>query len=104
IILWIISPAANTLTEKMEMQGEPITLSNIETNIKRGLNLNEADGQEPPLTRLLLFPFRAIAIIISGLGKLLKGVGPILRIVIGALLIGAAVASLLGILIGGGFG
>lgn len=104
IILWIISPAANTLTEKMEMQGEPITLSNIETNIKRGLNLNEADGQEPPLTRLLLFPFRAIAIIISGLGKLLKGVGPILRIVIGALLIAAAVASLMGILIGGGFG
>ena len=104
IILWIISPAANTLTEKMEMQGEPITLSNIETNIKRGLNLNEADGQEPPLTRLLLFPFRAIAIIISALGKLLKGVGPILRIVIGALLIAAAVASLLGILIGGGFG
>ncbi len=104
IILWIISPAANTLTEKMEMQGEPITLSNIETNIKRGLNLSEADGQEPPLTRLLLFPFRAIAIIISALGKLLKGIGPILRIVIGALLIGAAVASLLGILIGGGFG
>ncbi len=104
IILWIISPAANTLTEKMEMQGEPITLSNIETNIKRGLNLNEADGQEPPLTRLLLFPFRAIAIIISALGKLLKGLGPILRIVIGALLIAAAVASLMGILIGGGFG
>lgn len=104
IVLWIISPAANTLTEKMEMQGEPITLSNIETNVKRGLNLNEADGQEPPLTRLLLFPFRAIAIIISALGKLLKGVGPILRIVLGALLIGAAVASLLGILIGGGFG
>lgn len=104
IVLWIISPSANTLTEKMEMQGEPITLSNIETNIKRGLNLSEADGQEPPLTRLLLFPFRAIAIIISGLGKLLKGIGPILRIVIGALLIGAAVASLLGILIGGGFG
>jgi phage shock protein PspC (stress-responsive transcriptional regulator) len=104
IILWIISPSANTLTEKMEMQGEPITLSNIESNIKRGLNLNEADGQEPPVTRLLLFPFRAIAIIISGLGKLLKGIGPILRIVIGALLIGSAVAALLGILIGGGFG
>ncbi|MPR33307.1 PspC domain-containing protein [Salmonirosea aquatica] len=104
VVLWIISPAANTLTEKMEMQGEPITLSNIETNIKRGLNLNEADGQEPPLTRLLLFPFRAIAIIIGGLGKLLKGIGPILRIIIGALLIAAAVASLLGILIGGGFG
>ncbi|TDB64136.1 PspC domain-containing protein [Arundinibacter roseus] len=104
IILWIIAPAANTLTEKMEMQGEPITLTNIESNIKRGLNLEETASGEPPLTRLLLFPFRAIAIIISGLGKLLKGIGPILRVIIGALLIASAVASLLGILIGGGVG
>lgn len=104
IILWVIAPAANTLTEKMEMQGEPITLSNIESNIKRGLNLNENSGQEPPLTKLLLFPFRAIAIIISGLGKILKGVGPILRIVVGALLVATAVISLLSILVGGGVG
>jgi phage shock protein PspC (stress-responsive transcriptional regulator) len=104
IILWVISPAANTLTEKMEMQGEPITLSNIESNIKRGLSLDETSGQEAPLTRLLLFPFRAIAVIISGLGKLLKGIGPILRVLIGAFLIAAAVMSLLGIIVGGGVG
>ncbi len=104
IVLWIIAPSANTLTEKMEMQGEPITLSNIETNIKRGLNLGETTGEEAPMTRLVLFPFRAIAIIISGLGKILKGVGPILRVVIGALLIAAAVLSLMGLIIGGGVG
>jgi phage shock protein PspC (stress-responsive transcriptional regulator) len=104
IILWVIAPAANTLTEKMEMQGEPITLSNIESNIKRGLNLNENSGAEPALTKLLLFPFRAIAVIISGLGKILKGIGPILRIVVGALLVATTVISLLSILIGGGMG
>jgi phage shock protein PspC (stress-responsive transcriptional regulator) len=106
IILWIISPAAKTLTEKMEMQGEPITLSNIESNIKRGLNLNEAGGQESTLTKLLLFPFRAIAILIGGLGKILKGIGPIFRIVIGALLVAGAVLALMGLIVGGtvGFG
>lgn len=104
IILWVIAPAANTLTEKMEMQGEPITLSNIESNIKRGLNINETGGEEPPLTKLLLFPFRAIAVIISGLGKILKGIGPIFRVVVGALLVATAVISLMSILIGGGVG
>ncbi|WP_247237265.1 PspC domain-containing protein [Telluribacter sp. SYSU D00476] len=99
IILWVISPAANTLTEKMEMQGEPITLSNIETNIKRGLNLNETTGQESTLTRLLLFPFRAIAILINGLGKILKGLGPVLRILIGALLVIVSVGALIGLII-----
>ncbi|WP_373514987.1 PspC domain-containing protein [Persicitalea sp.] len=105
IVLWVISPSANTLTEKMEMQGEPITLTNIETNIKRGLNLEESPTTgESGLTRLLLFPFRAIAVIISGLGKLLKGIGPILRIVIGAVLVAVGAAALLGLLVGGSVG
>ena len=98
IVLWIISPSANTLTEKMEMQGEPITLSNIETNIKRGLNLEESPTTgESGLTRLLLFPFRAMAVIISGLGKLLKGIGPVLRVLIGAVLVAVGAAGLLAI-------
>ncbi|MDA1119774.1 MAG: PspC domain-containing protein, partial [Bacteroidetes bacterium] len=29
IILWIITPEAKSITEKMQMQGEPLTLSNI---------------------------------------------------------------------------
>lgn len=105
IVLWVISPSANTLTEKMEMQGEPITLSNIETNIKRGLNLEESPASgESGLTRLLLFPFRAIAVIISGLGKILKGIGPIVRILIGAVLVIVGAAALLGLIVGGSVG
>jgi phage shock protein PspC (stress-responsive transcriptional regulator) len=101
IVLWVIAPVANTLTEKMEMQGEPITLSNIESNIKQGLNLDEKTGEEHGITKILLFPFRAIALIISALGRLLKGLGPILRILIGASLIAMAVIALLTLIIGG---
>lgn len=104
IVLWIISPTAKTLTEKMEMQGEPITLTNIETNIKRGLNLEETPTGESGVTRLLLFPFRAIAAIISGLGKLLKGIGPIFRILIGAILVVVGAAALIGLVVGGSVG
>jgi phage shock protein PspC (stress-responsive transcriptional regulator) len=34
IILWIVVPAAVTTTQKMEMKGENITVSNIEKNIR----------------------------------------------------------------------
>jgi phage shock protein PspC (stress-responsive transcriptional regulator) len=101
IVLWIIAPAANTLTEKMEMQGEPITLSNIESNIKSSLNLSDKEGEENPITKILLFPFRAIALIIQALGKLLKGLGPVLRILTGGFLVALAAISLFGIVVGG---
>jgi phage shock protein PspC (stress-responsive transcriptional regulator) len=47
IILWIALPEAKTITEKMEMQGEPVTLSNIESTVKK--NLNEKDQEESTL-------------------------------------------------------
>lgn len=104
IVLWIIAPAANTLTEKMEMQGEPITLSNIESNIKQSLDLEEKGGEEHIVTKILLFPFRAIALVIGALGKLLKSLGPVVRILIGIILIGFSVMALFGIVVGGSVG
>jgi phage shock protein PspC (stress-responsive transcriptional regulator) len=34
IILWVVMPEAVTTTEKLEMQGEPITISNIEKKVR----------------------------------------------------------------------
>ncbi|MDR6803202.1 phage shock protein PspC (stress-responsive transcriptional regulator) [Dyadobacter sp. BE34] len=102
IVLWVIAPNANTLTEKMEMQGEPITLSNIESNIKQSLNLEERGGEEHVVTKILLLPFRAIGLVFSALGKLLRGLGPVLRVLIGAFLIGMSALGLLGIVIAAG--
>jgi len=96
IVLWIISPQANTLTEKMEMQGQPITLSNIEHSIKQNLNINDTPNNESTFTRILLFPFRAIATIISGLGSalgpLLNGTLTIIRVFAGLLMLVIAFA------------
>jgi phage shock protein PspC (stress-responsive transcriptional regulator) len=80
IILWIISPEAKTITEKMQMQGEPVTISNIEENVKKSLNVKE--GEESVFVKILLFPFRLIAIIFNGLGKAL---GPLLKFAVEAL-------------------
>ena len=37
-ILWIIIPKAKTTARKLEMHGEPVTISNIEKNIKESLS------------------------------------------------------------------
>ncbi len=85
IILWISIPEAKTITERMEMQGEPVTLSNIESSIKK--NLNEKDDDESAFAKIILLPFRAIAAILSFLAKILgpalKGLVDILRVTIG---------------------
>jgi phage shock protein PspC (stress-responsive transcriptional regulator) len=78
IIMWIILPEAKTITEKMQMQGEAVTLSNIESTVKKGLNEKET-GDESTLTKIILFPFRAIAAILNGLGKVL---GPVFRVLV----------------------
>jgi phage shock protein PspC (stress-responsive transcriptional regulator) len=81
IIFWIALPEAKTITEKMQMQGEPVTLSNIESSVKRGLN--EKDGQEEStLAKIILFPFRIIAMIITGIANAL---GPVFRVLIDVL-------------------
>src|SRR3970282_2708479 len=34
IILWIVMPEATTTAEKLEMRGEPVTISNIEKKVR----------------------------------------------------------------------
>ncbi|GIZ10300.1 PspC domain-containing protein [Flavobacterium sp. UMI-01] len=34
IILWVVTPVAKTTSEKLEMKGEPVTISNIEKKVK----------------------------------------------------------------------
>lgn len=81
IILWIALPEAKTITEKMKMQGEPVTLSNIESTVKKSLD-DKDSAEESMLTKILLFPFRAIAAILNWIGTIL---GPVLRVMVDVL-------------------
>jgi phage shock protein PspC (stress-responsive transcriptional regulator) len=65
VILWAIAPEAKTLTDKMQMSGEPITLENIESNIKRTFNVE--NHPENSLTKILLLPFRVISQVFKAL-------------------------------------
>jgi phage shock protein PspC (stress-responsive transcriptional regulator) len=66
VILWAIAPEAKTLTDKMQMSGEPITLENIESNIKKTFNVE--NRHENTITKLLLLPFRVISQVFKALG------------------------------------
>ena len=109
IVLWIITPPALTLTDKMQMKGEPVTLSNIESSIKKNFRVNEG-GDESTLLRAVLFPFRLVSALVANLGR---AVGPFVaflgdaaRVLVGLFLMavgGALLATTLG-LIGGALG
>lgn len=86
-ILWAIVPEAKTITEKMQMQGEPVTLSNIEHNIKKNFEANE-NGEESTLLKILLFPFRLVATIFTAIAKAL---GPLAVFILDVIRIGAGV-------------
>ena len=95
-ILWIITPLAITLTDKMQMKGEPVTLSNIESSIKKNFRVSE-EGEESTMLKAVLFPFRLLGAIFSNLGQ---AVGPLL------IFLGEAARVLAGLLlafIGGTF-
>lgn len=101
IILWIITPEANTITEKMKMQGEPVTLSNIENRVKN--EFNSPEGEESFIVKILLFPFRVIAAVFEFLAKIL---GPIvtfvfeaIRIIFGLFITGVGLSFLISVLI-----
>ena len=104
IILWIILPEAKTLTDKMEMQGQPVTLSNIEFNIKKSLNVKE--GEENILVKILLFPFRLIAALFEflsrALGPFMSFLVEALRVILGVVLAILGISGVLGVLIAAG--
>ena len=78
IILWIISPQAKTLTEKMQMKGQPVTISNIEENIKKKGN---TEKDENVIAKIILFPFRIIGLVVEAVGKCIKLIAsPILQL------------------------
>lgn len=101
IIFWVCLPEARSLTDKMQMQGEPVTLSNIESNIKRNFNIREGEP-ESTLTKILLFPFRLIGLILTALGKLIEPLAQVVRIMIGAIIILMGIGLVFSIVVTGG--
>ncbi|MGV3586468.1 MAG: PspC domain-containing protein [Adhaeribacter sp.] len=91
IILWIILPEANSITDRVQMQGNPITLNSIEESLKNNLYMRDEYGRESNLARAVLFPVRFVArvfgVLARFLGPLILFLLTLIRILAGVLLI-----------------
>ena len=100
LIIWFITPEAKSITERMQMKGEPITLSNIEKKIKDSLNFDD-DDEESLIAKILLFPFRLISKIIDSiggdLGPIAKVLFTILSVFIGIILVIISLSTTVGL-------
>jgi phage shock protein PspC (stress-responsive transcriptional regulator) len=100
IVLWMVLPPAVSITDKMQMQGEPVTLSNIESNIKKGLNVKE--GEENAFVKILLFPFRLLGMILTGLGKILVPLIEVIRVAFGIVITFTGLALIFAVIVSTG--
>lgn len=100
IVLWVTLPEARSLTDRIQMQGEPVTLSNIESNIKKNLAV-EGEKEESTITKIILFPFRLIGMLLGALGKILVPLVDVLRVAIGILVTIVGLSMAFGILVAG---
>ena len=87
ILLWISIPEAKTVEDKMRAKGYEVTLENIEKYVKGAFN--RKDDEENLLIKIILFPFRLIGPIISGVFSLLI---PLFRIIISLILFVISIA------------
>lgn len=86
LVLWIATPVAKSLSQKVEMEGEQPNIANLrKVSVRR-----EEPVQKNLLARLLALPFEIIRMLFSFARKLLTGAVNIFRVAIGsAVLMGA---------------
>lgn len=87
LILWLIIPKAVTGGQKLEMQGDPVTLAGIEQAVKKNVerikNAKDNESVKSGLRRLIELPFLLIKLMFTVAGKIIKAVLPVIRILLG---------------------
>lgn len=99
IVLWIIVPEAVTTTQKLEMKGQPITISNIEKKVKEGFDditskFNNIDDE-----KIANSAKSGVTKIGSTIEEVIKTIFKVFSKIIGAFIIFFSGISLLAILI-----
>lgn len=95
VILWVITPEAKTVSEKLEMQGESVTIEKIEKNIKDALEKSKINKTEVRRFADRLSSFLRQVLSLSG--KVLGRILPVLGMVIGIVLIVSGVLAIFGV-------
>jgi len=85
IVMWVLMPVAKTGGQRLEMAGKPVTLSTLSASVKE--RIDEVRNQST-LRKVITLPFRFA-------GAVLIVLGPVARILLGALLTVVSVMALI---------
>jgi phage shock protein PspC (stress-responsive transcriptional regulator) len=97
-LLWILAPLANSVTQKLQLEGQALTIQNIEKSVKS--KEEETPKTESALSKILLFPFRLIGLFFSFLGKMVTPIAKLLKIITGLVLIFTGICSAFAVMVG----
>lgn len=105
IVLWAITPEAKSLTDEIQMEGNPVTLNSIEDQIRKNVKLDDEKAKNN-VVRLLSFPFKLMSMVVTGLGPLVKFAFDAIRVFVALilLLLGSSFLFAIVILAGVGLG
>ncbi len=98
IFLWIIMPEAKSAAQKLEMAGSPVTIETLSETVRERFDEIKQD-RRGTFAKIASIP----AQLIKGVGRALRGIAPVFRILFGAFLTLAAGSALVGLLITSGF-
>lgn len=110
LVLWAIIPEASSITDKVMMEGDKVTLENIDSSIKKAQEKEAQPHQESVFAKIFLFPFRLLGTIFTGLSKAVKPIlvffATLVRVFIGALIgvVGLSILFALTIVVIAAFG
>jgi phage shock protein PspC (stress-responsive transcriptional regulator) len=112
ILLWILIPSADTTTEKLQMKGEPVNISNIEKKIReefQDVTTRVKDGVNDVTDKVKSSKFKknveskaksGMQELIDTLGKIIMAILTVLGKIIGALLVFIAAVTLISLIFG----
>ncbi|CAM3368084.1 Phage shock protein PspC N-terminal domain-containing protein [Flavobacterium longum] len=100
IILWIAMPAAVTTSEKLEMTGEPVTISNIQKKVREEMDYLSEKYRNTDIDRLGKQAKTGAERIASNLGDVFSSIFKVFAKILGAIIAVFAGLTLLAVVIG----
>lgn len=115
LILWAAMPKAETTAQKLEMRGKPVNLSAIEELVKKKAHMlrdegteavnrlrNERTRSDSALHRILRIPVQIVEAIAKAIKTVLRGIGPVVSVILGAVLTFVSGVALLALSVASG--
>jgi phage shock protein PspC (stress-responsive transcriptional regulator) len=105
LVLWVALPKAETSAQKLEMQGRPVSLSEIELAVKEKSKLVAEEGgkairrlkQDSALVKLLNLPIIILKAIFVFIGRVWDVLWPLMSAIAGAVLIIGSIFAVIGL-------